>query len=122
MVPPPGYDPGSNVLQTFVITISTKVAGGSYEDRTHTMGTTNPGAGHYTNDPICMVPCERIELSYLPCKSSILPLNQQGSKKVTDDLSYYTPSVMGRLDAASGLEPLTSEGMNLVSCRCSILR
>ena len=28
MVPPPGYDPGSNVLQTFVITISTKVAGG----------------------------------------------------------------------------------------------
>ena len=39
MVPPPGYDPGSNVLQTFVITISTKVAGGSYEDRTHTMDT-----------------------------------------------------------------------------------
>ena len=50
-----------------------------YEDRTHTIGITTRGAGHYTNNTIVLlVPCEGIEPPSDPCKGPALPLDEQG--------------------------------------------
>ena len=54
LVSPRGIEPRSEALQATAMTTSAKATkiGELYEDRTHTIGSTNRGAGHYTNNSI----------------------------------------------------------------------